>query len=271
MAVYAVGDIQGCALPFEALLEKIRFNPSADTIWIAGDLINRGPNSLDTLRLVKSLGNSAITILGNHDLHFLSVACGLRNTHSKDTLKPILKSPDCAELADWIRHRPLLHIDKNLKTLMVHAGVYPGWRKSDLVGYAREVEGILRGPDYQDFLRNMYGNKPVKWSANLKGWQRYRFIINSLTRMRYVDADGNLNFTQKGAPGSQPTKWIAWFNHPQLQCQKWRIVFGHWSSLGYFQAGNIVSLDSGCVWGGKLTAIQLDCKDKTPCWQINCG
>ena len=271
MANYAVGDIQGCVVALEELLDTIQFDPGQDRLWLCGDLVNRGPGSLQTLRLVKALGDSAVTVLGNHDLHLLAVSEGIRRVRAGDSIKPVLKAPDADELMHWLRHQPLVHCDKDLKTLMVHAGVYPGWTRKQLVSRAREVEQVLRGPDYVDLLRNMYGRRPGKWKPELKGWDRIRFITNTLTRMRYCDQAGSLNFTKKGPPGSQPAKLVPWYEHPDLKCRKWRIVFGHWSALGYFMAGRLVSLDSGCVWGGKLTAVRLDRDSQHKCWQINCG
>lgn len=270
MATYAVGDIQGCALAFEELLEKCQFDPSTDTVWVCGDIVNRGPHSLDALRLIKSLGRSAITVLGNHDLHLLAVDAKLRRSRPDDTLNPILKAPDRDELIHWLRHQPLIHCDPSIRTLMVHAGVYPGWTKKQLVSRANEVQKILRSDDYVSLLKNMYRHKPDKWDKNLAGWERYRFIVNALTRMRFCDKKAKLNFSQKGPPGSQPKSLKPWFEHPDLKCQSWRIVFGHWSALGYLQQKNIISLDSGCVWGGKLTLVQLDADYPTPIWQLNC-
>jgi len=270
MAVYAIGDIQGCALSFEELLEKIDFDPDTDRVWVCGDIVNRGPDSLQALRLVKQLGSSAITVLGNHDLHLLSVSEKIRRSRAGDTVKPILKAPDRDELLHWLRHQPLVHADKEIKTMMVHAGVYPGWSRKQVQKYAGEVQVVLQGKDYRELLKNMYGRKPVKWSESLTGWERYRFIINSLTRMRYCDKKANLNFTQKGRPGSQPKRLYPWYEHPEMKCQSWRIVFGHWSSLGYFQNRQLISLDSGCVWGGKLTAVRFDLAAHAPCWQLNC-
>ena len=271
MAVYAIGDIQGCAIPFEELLDKIKFDPGNDQVWLCGDLINRGPHSLETLRLIQKLGHSAICVLGNHDLHFLAVAENIRRSRAGDTLKHILEAPDFEELVHWLRNQPLVHCDKKLKTVMVHAGVYPGWKRKQLMGYAEEIGTLLRGDKFKKFLGKMYGKNPLKWDDSLKGWDRYRFLTNSLTRMRYCDAKGNLNFTEKGPPGSQGKKWIPWYSHPELKMKKWRIVFGHWSALGYFQDRNIISLDSGCVWSGKLTAVQLDAGYHAPNWQLKCG
>jgi bis(5'-nucleosyl)-tetraphosphatase (symmetrical) len=270
MAEYAIGDIQGCALPLEELLEKLHFEPGRDRIWLTGDLVNRGPDSLQTLRFVRKLGSSAITVLGNHDLHFLAIAEKIRRNRSGDTLKQIRKAPDLEELVNWLRQQPLVHCDRKLRVIMVHAGIYPGWGRKQLIRYAREVEEKLQGKQYCDFLRRMYGKNPVQWNKNLKGWDRSRFITNSLTRMRYCNRKGMLNFSQKGPPGSQPGNLIPWYSHPGMRCKKWRIVFGHWSSLGYFQNKNIISLDSGCVWGGKLTAVRLDADYVAPYWQLKC-
>ena len=270
MAVYAIGDIQGCVLPLEELLEKLEFDPAVDRLWVTGDLVNRGPDSLGTLRLIRQLGACVNAVLGNHDLYFLSIVERIRRPRQVDTLKQLLKVPDIEELAHWMRHLPLVHCDKSLKTIMVHAGIYPGWKRKQLIRNAREIETLLRGEDYKTFLRKMYGRKPLKWKPDLAGWDRSRFIVNALTRMRYCDSRGNLNFTQKGPPGSQPRKYMPWFEHPAMKCRKWRVVFGHWSALGYLQQGNFISLDSGCVWGGKLTAVRLDAKFHAPYWQLDC-
>ena len=270
MAVYAVGDIQGCASAFEKILTKIRFDPSRDQIWLCGDLVNRGPDSLAVLRTVRSLGDSAVTVLGNHDLHFLAVAEKIRRIRTDDTLKPILKAPDFEELVSWLRQRPLVYRDRKLKTIMVHAGVYPGWKRNQLMSYSKEIETILRGKKYTQFLGHMYGNQPDIWDKKLSGRERYRFIVNCLTRMRYCNQQGSLDFTQKGAPGTQGPIWIPWYMHPHRRIRNWRIVFGHWSTLGYLQYQNIISLDSGCVWGGQLTAVQLDADYIAPKWQVKC-
>ncbi|WP_424948033.1 symmetrical bis(5'-nucleosyl)-tetraphosphatase [Candidatus Spongiihabitans sp.] len=274
MAVYAIGDIQGCVLPFEELLDQLDFDPSKDKLWLTGDLVNRGPDSLQTLRLVKKLsenpGKSVITVLGNHDLHFLAVAEKIRRSRPGDTFKQFRKAADLEELIAWLRQRPLVHCDKKLKVILAHAGVYPGWNRKQLIKYARKVETKIQGKKYREFLKKMYGRQSVGWSDNLKGWNRIRFITNALTRMRYCDARGKLNFTQKGAPGSQPKRLMPWYEHPDMKCKKWRIVFGHWSALGYTQNNNIISLDSGCVWGGKLTAARLDANFVAPVWQLDC-
>ncbi len=257
-------------MPFEELLENIGFDPARDQLWLTGDLVNRGPKSLETLRLVKKLGQSVITVLGNHDLHFLAVAKKIRRSRAGDTFKQIRKAPDLDELTYWLRNQPLVHWDKKLKVIMTHAGVYPGWSRKQLIKNAQEVEKILRGDDFRELLRNMYGNTPRRWEDSLTGWKRSRFILNALTRMRYCDSRARLDFDIKGPPGKAHEKYMPWYKHPMMKCKKWRIVFGHWSSLGYMQRKNIISLDSGCVWGEKLTAVQLDAKYVAPCWQLNC-
>ncbi|MCY3769826.1 MAG: symmetrical bis(5'-nucleosyl)-tetraphosphatase [Gammaproteobacteria bacterium] len=270
MAVYAVGDVQGCIYPFEKLLEKIKFDPGSDKLWLTGDLVNRGPNSLATLRLVKSLGKSAVTVLGNHDLLLLAITEKIKRNRKGDTLQRISRAEDIAELTDWLRRRPLVHCDRDLRIIMVHAGVYPGWSRKQLLEYAGEAEKTLQGKKYKKYLKRMYGQTPLRWNKNLGGWERKRFILNTLTRMRYCDRNRRLNFKQKGPPGSQPKRFVPWFDHPDLKCGKWRIVFGHWSSLGYWQRGNLISLDSGCVWGGKLTAVQLDADQTAPKTSVGC-
>ncbi|MGI9291004.1 MAG: symmetrical bis(5'-nucleosyl)-tetraphosphatase [Gammaproteobacteria bacterium] len=271
MAVYAIGDVQGCAVALEELLDDLQFDPAVDRLWLTGDLVNRGPHSLETLRLVKSFGDSVVTILGNHDLHLLAVAEGIKPLRHGDTLKKILSAPDRDELMHWLRHLPMLHVDHELKTLMVHAGVYPGWSIKKLKQRAGEVETVLRGDDYREFFENMYGRQPCAWSGKLDGMDRIRFITNSMTRMRYVSGKRQLDFNQKGPPGSQPGDLVPWYDHPQMKCHSWRIVCGHWSALGYMRRGQILSLDSGCVWGGALTAVRLDAKNNRQCWQVGCS
>ena len=270
MATYAIGDIQGCLVPLEELLDQIEFDPGIDRIWFCGDLINRGPHSLETLRFVKSLGDSAVTVLGNHDLHLLAIAEGFKQERPGDTYRKILKAPDAEELLFWLRQRPLVHFDKSLKTLLVHAGVFPGWSRKQLKNYAREIEEHLRGKRYRRYLKRMYGRHPMFWDDDMPKWQRIRFITNALTRMRYCDTKGRLNLTSKGPPGSQQKKLVPWFEHPRLKCKKWRIVCGHWSALGLINEGRILSLDTGCVWGGKLTAAELTREKVKNIEQVRC-
>ena len=271
MAIYAIGDVQGCAVALEELLDDLAFDPAEDRLWFTGDLVNRGPHSLETLRMVQGFGESAITVLGNHDLHLLSVAEGIRPSRPGDTLKKILRAPDRDELLHWLRHLPLCHLDDELHAIMVHAGIYPGWGRNKLMRHAGELEAMLRSDDYVDFLREMYGQLPRKWSGTLAGMPRLRFIANALTRMRFVDKARQLDFNHKGAPGSQPPRLMPWYQHPKMKCDSWRIVCGHWSALGFIRQGNIISLDSGCVWGGALTAVRLDGPHSRQCWQVGCG
>lgn len=271
MAVYAVGDVQGCVAPLERMLESVDFAPARDSLWLSGDMVNRGPHSLETLRLVRSLGESAVCVLGNHDLNLLAVSTGARKMRAADTMQNILSAPDRDELLDWLRRRPLAHFDSRLKTLMVHAGIYPGWRRKQVAHLAAEVESLLRGAEWKNFLRRMYGRHPARWQSVKHKWERARFITNALTRMRFCTRRGGLNFTAKGAPGSQPPALLPWFAHPHMQCKNWRIVFGHWSSLGFMRHENYLSLDSGCVWGRALTAVCLDGAQAGRVWRIECG
>lgn len=270
MAIYAVGDVQGYLEPLRRLLEIIRFDPVDDQLWLAGDMVNRGPDSLEVLRYIRDLGDAAIAVLGNHELHLLAVAAGVREDKEGDTFGPILTAPDRDELLTWLRHLPFVHVDKSIKTLMVHAGVYCKWSRKKLLRFSRELEDILQSDRYIDFLENMRGKKPKQWKKSLTGWDRYRFIANACTRMRFCSNKGKLDFVYKGAPGSQPHKLSPWFRHPQRRCNKWRIVFGHWSTLGYTREANVISLDSGCLWGKQLTAVQLDSEEERM-WQIGCG
>ena len=270
MATYALGDVQGCVIPLEALLERIGFSAGRDRLWLCGDLVNRGRHSLEVLRLVKSLGESAVAVLGNHDLNLLATAAGARAQKPGDTLQKVLRAPDRDELLHWLRHRPLAHFDKNMKTMMVHAGVYPGWRRGDVQRYAGEIETLLRGRDCRRFLKRMYGRHPARMSRAMRKWERIRFITNALTRMRFCTRRAGLDFREKCAPGEQSRRLIPWFEHPARKCKKWRIVFGHWSSLGFMQRENLLALDSGCVWGRALTAVCLDGDEAGRVWRVEC-
>jgi bis(5'-nucleosyl)-tetraphosphatase (symmetrical) len=259
VAVYAIGDIQGCLDELLALLEQIAFNPNKDRLWFAGDLVNRGPNSLETLQFVRGLGERAITVLGNHDLHLLALAEGERRYSSKfDTLRPILQSPERDALLSWLRHRPLLHHDPELGYTLVHAGLPPQWSISEAQLYAGELESILRGENYRDFLNVMYGNKPKKWRPTLVGMKRLRFITNCLTRLRFCSAKGKLDLQHKGPIGTQDEGLLPWFRVPGRASQHQRILFGHWSTLQLCSENNVYPLDSGCLWGGALTALRID-------------
>ena len=257
MAVYAIGDIQGCFTELQSLLELIRFDPAEDTLWFAGDLVNRGPDSLATLRFVKSLGNRAITVLGNHDLHLIACAHKIVDKYYK-SLHPVLEAPDRDVLVDWLCSQPLLHHDEALGFTLVHAGLPPQWDLRQAQSCAQEVESVLRGENITEFLGQMYGNTPVQWSGSLTGAARLRFIVNCLTRLRYCDDQGRLEFSCKGPPGSQPDGYRPWFEIPGRKTADCRIIFGHWSALGACDTPRIFPIDSACLWGGELTALRLD-------------
>ena len=256
MAVYAIGDIQGCFDEFEALLEHINFNPRQDKLWLAGDLVNRGPRSLETLRFAHR--HNVVTVLGNHDLHLLASAYIPKHRKQKDPLAPILEADDGDRLLDWLRHQPLLHHDKTSGYTMIHAGLPPQWDLKTAKNSAGEVEQVLRSDNYTDFFKVMYGNKPGKWKSSLEGWDRLRFITNCFTRLRYCDDKGHLALEEKGPPGSQPKHLKPWFEWPQRKSRNMKIIFGHWSTLGAYDAPGIHALDTGCLWGGTLTALRLD-------------
>jgi bis(5'-nucleosyl)-tetraphosphatase (symmetrical) len=256
MAIYAIGDIQGCFDELLRLLDLIAFNEHSDQLWFAGDLVNRGPKSLETLRFVKGLGAAAITVLGNHDLHLLAAACAPTSTNKKTALNQVLEAPDRDELIDWLRHRPLFHYDDNF--CLLHAGLPPQWDFGQTKAMAQEVEAALQGNHYPSVLKAMYGDKPNLWSSDLGGMNRLRFIINCFTRMRYCDAEGRLDLSFNGKPGTQPGQLIPWFAVPNRKSLAMRIIFGHWSSLGYYEGHNCCGIDTGCLWGGQLTAIKLE-------------
>ena len=263
MAQYAIGDLQGCYDPFRRLLDKIEFDPASDRLWLTGDLVNRGPKSRKTLRFVRSLGASAITVLGNHDLHLLTLAHDVKFKQSRfDALYKILGGEDCDELLDWLRKQPLAHYSKKLNTLMVHAGVPPQWTVRKTLKRAAEVEAILHGDDYDAVLENLYGNKPDKWSGKLTGVKRLRFIINALTRMRMIDPEGRIDFTHTGPPTTAAKGLTPWFAAPGAKWHGTRIVFGHWSALGLIVNTQLVAVDTGCVWGRQLTAVKLTKKPR---------
>jgi bis(5'-nucleosyl)-tetraphosphatase (symmetrical) len=252
--IYAVGDIQGCGPSLKALVKKL---PKKSNLIFLGDLVNRGPDSLGALRQLKSLQESgrAECILGNHDLHLLAIDAGLRNTKGLDTVDAILKAPDRKELINWIRKRPMALT--NGKVLTVHAGVLPQWDLQQTIECAQEVEKALRSKSYKDFLANMYGNTPNKWSNSLKGYERLRLITNALTRMRFCTPSGQMEFESKEGLENGPKGYIPWFNVPKRKTADTLIYFGHWSTLGLLRRSNVIGLDTGCVWGGKLTALEI--------------
>jgi bis(5'-nucleosyl)-tetraphosphatase (symmetrical) len=257
MATYAIGDIQGCHDKLLHLLERLRFDPSRDRLWLVGDLVNRGPDSLATLRFVRDLGDRALTVLGNHDLHLLAFAAGNSRQTNKTSLAAVLEAPDRDELLDWLRNRPLMHFDEHKNFALLHAGLPPQWDLREALACAHEVEVKLRGPDYRDYLLAMYGDEPARWSNDLAGMDRLRFITNCFTRLRYCDIEGTLALDEKAAPGSQPPRYMPWFVVPERATSDIRIIFGHWSTLGYRAQQNTWALDTGCVWKGQLTAIRV--------------
>jgi bis(5'-nucleosyl)-tetraphosphatase (symmetrical) len=258
VAVYAIGDLQGCHAEFMALLERLRFDPRRDRLWLTGDLVNRGPASLAALREVKSLGRAATVVLGNHDLHLLALAFAPRTAKRREPeLEAVLEAPDAAELLDWLAARPLLHRDDGLGWTLIHAGLPPQWTLGQAEACAREVEKALR-EDVASLVEAMYGDEPDLWSASLKGAARLRFAVNCLTRLRFVDRKGRLLLSYKGTIADAPVGAMPWFRHPERATKGDALVFGHWSALGFLAEPGLRCLDTGCVWGGALTALRLD-------------
>jgi bis(5'-nucleosyl)-tetraphosphatase (symmetrical) len=258
MAIYAISDVQGCYDQLMALLQRLDFDEARDRLWLAGDLVNRGPDSLRTLRFVKGLGDSTVAVLGNHDLHLIALAFGNHKHWPSSSLHQVLEAPDRGELIDWLRTRPLLHHDPALDFTMIHAGLPPQWDLETAQARARELEAVLSGPECSAFLAEMYGDQPDLWDDTLTGVPRLRLITNCLTRMRYCDPQGRLTFAAKGPPGTQPAPFVPWFEVPGRKSRGERILFGHWSSLGYRALDDVWALDGGCSWGGTLTAVRLD-------------
>ena len=260
MAIFAIGDIQGCFSELKTLLEKIDFQPTSDQLWLTGDLVNRGPQSLEVLKYLRNLGSSVVSVLGNHDLHLISQIMNKNNPKSVEKdLRPILESSDKIDLIEWLRHLPLLFFDENHQTILVHAGLHPYWSLLESQQYASEVEDLLQGSNAQQFLKVMYGDTPNKWNKNLSGYDRYRIIINCLTRLRYVGPNIELDFIEKNHPRENKNpELIPWFEANNSANQEYRIIFGHWSNLNFYSKSNIICLDGGCVFGGMLTAIDID-------------
>ena len=265
MAIYAVGDVQGCHAELVQLLEDIRFDAAADKLWLVGDLVNRGPDSLAVLRLVKSLGDSAITVLGNHDLHLLAVAEGVAELNRNDTLDEILNAPDRDELLYWLRNQRLLHAQDGY--VLVHAGLLPQWNVAQAESLAREVEAALRGGDCAAFLAHMYGNAPHNWDDGLSGYKRLRVIVNAFTRMRICTPEGEMEFKFKSEVENIPAGYMAWFDVPQRASRDATAIVGHWSALGLLLRKNIIALDTGCLWGGPMSAIRLEDRQL---FQVSC-
>lgn len=258
MATYAIGDIQGCFDELQNLLEEIAFS-SEDTLWFCGDLVNRGPKSLETLRFIKSLGQRAITVLGNHDLHLLALHYNQAPAKNNETLQAILDAPDRQELMNWLEKQPLLYTDPNLPFTLVHAGIPPAWSLKKAHKRAREVEAVLQSDKAVQFYAKMYGNKPEGWRKNIKGWDRLRVITNYFTRMRFCTPEGDLEFASKGGLETQPVGYLPWYQYKERRTANNAIIFGHWAALlGQINTPNTYAIDTGCVWGERLTALRLD-------------
>ncbi|RLA04808.1 MAG: diadenosine tetraphosphatase [Gammaproteobacteria bacterium] len=267
MATWAIGDIQGCFDELQQLLRAIEFDPAHDCLWFVGDLVNRGPKSLETLRFIRDLADTATVVLGNHDFHLLAVAAGVGRLHKKDTLQPILDAPDREELLDWLRFRPLMHYHADLGYAMVHAGLAPTWDLHAALGYAAEVESVLRSDNASEFYQVMYSEVDDCWSDTLTGNHRLRVITDYFARVRFCLPDGCYSVQFKGPPGGQPVEYLPWFDLPQRATAGLPIIFGHWSSLGVVDNSSVVALDTGCLWGRQLSAFCLD----EPCWvRIQC-
>ena len=253
---YLIGDVQGCCDALDRLLVKIAFSPSRDTLHVLGDLVNRGPKSLETLRRLREYGSSAVCLLGNHDLNLLAVAQGVRQPHRGDTIAEILDSPDRADWLAWLRSRRMAVQAHGW--LMVHAGVAPQWDAAQTLALAAEIESLLVSDDLAGFLPQMYGDQPARWSDDLAGATRWRFIINALTRIRFVDAQGTLDLVTKDGADGAPPGYTPWFEAPQRRSAGTPIAFGHWASLGLVNRADLISLDTGCVWGRQLSAMRVD-------------
>jgi bis(5'-nucleosyl)-tetraphosphatase (symmetrical) len=256
MANYLIGDIQGCDAPLARLLARIAFSPSRDTLYLLGDLVNRGPASAAVLRRLMGYGASARCLLGNHDLSLLAVAAGHRAPHDNDTMDEILQASDRAALLDWLRHREMAIHAHGI--LMVHGGVLPAWDLRQVLALAGEVQAVLRGPDLDSFLARMYGNQPAQWNDDLEGAERLRVIVNALTRLRFCTPDGVMDLRPSGGLHQAPPGLLPWFDVPDRRTAGVPIAFGHWSTLGYLRRPDLISLDTGCVWGGCLSALRLD-------------
>lgn len=257
MAVYAIGDIQGCYSALRQLLDRLRFDASQDRLWLVGDLVNRGPQSAEVLRFAMSLPGT-VAVLGNHDLHLLAVAAGKANLRTGDTLESVLAAPDREPMLDWLRRRPLLHHDADLGYTLIHAGLVPQWSLHQAIDLAQEAEATIRASVSNDLFDTLYGDQPDQWEDSLVGHDRLRVIINAFTRLRYCDPAGRMLIRASGAPGTQPAPFLPWFKIPERRSHTARIVFGHWSTLGLYQEDGVIALDSGCLWGGQLSAVRLD-------------
>jgi len=261
MATYAIGDVQGCYDELKALLSQINFRSDCDQLWFCGDLVNRGPKSLETLRFIRSLESNAISVLGNHDLHLLATAYDHRKPGKKDTFDALLKANDADELFNWLRQQPLLHHDTENNITLLHAGIHPHWSINKAQQLAKEMQQVLQSELHVNYYKHMYGDKPFSWDDTLTGWSRYRFITNIFTRLRYCDKEGNPSLGVKGEPGCQESHLMPWYEVPERVSQNDTIIFGHWSTLphaGLSGINNTYAIDSGCLWGGMLTAMRID-------------
>jgi bis(5'-nucleosyl)-tetraphosphatase (symmetrical) len=256
MATYAIGDIQGCYTPFRHLLDRTGFDPAFDRLWLVGDLVNRGPESLQMLRFLYGVGDAATIVLGNHDLYLLMVAAGFKPREERDSLEQVLKAPDCSALLGWLAGQPLMHVEGEYA--MVHAGLLPAWTIGKAQALAAEVSAALVGPEAKKFLLRLAGNRPDRWADSLRGADRLRVIVNALTRMRFCAPDGRMALRAKGGPEQAPPGTMPWFQIPMRANRTHTIVCGHWSALGFRREPGLIALDSGCVWGGSLTAVRLE-------------
>jgi len=259
MSLYCIGDVQGCDGALQRLLDLIDFSPSRDTAYLLGDLVNRGPDSAAVLRRCAAQGDALRCLLGNHDLHLLATAYGVRKPSRRDTLDHVLQASDCATLLDWLRQQPLAcaQVHGGDSLLMVHAGVLPAWNAADTLALAAEVHAVLRGPDLPDFLQQMYGNTPDRWSDALTGPDRLRVIVNALTRLRFCTPEGAMDFASSENADAAPTGLLPWFDVPGRRTQGQLVAFGHWSTLGWLERPDLIGLDTGCVWGGCLSAVRF--------------
>ncbi len=269
MAVYIIGDVQGCFDELKELVKFISFKPKKDQLWFVGDLVNRGPQSIETLRWVKSLGTSACIVLGNHDLHLLAAYVGAKEIRTTSSLYSVLQAKDIDELITWLRYQSLMQYNKKLNFAMVHAGLAPQWSIKNALRYAKEVETVLKSKKYADFLYNMYGDNPNRWDGRLKGWARLRTITNYFTRLRYCTNKGEMSFSEKGPPGTQRSRMKPWFEIKSRKSADTTVAFGHWSTLGFVNEQNVIGTDTGCLWGGCLTAVEMDLEQIT-IHQLDC-
>lgn len=270
MALYAIGDVQGCYSSLRALLDKIKFNSDHDQLWFVGDLVNRGPESLAVLRFVRDLDNNAVTVLGNHDLSLLAVAAGMRKLRPSDTMQDVLEAKDRDKLLDWLQRQPLMHFDEPNNCALVHASIHPAWTIDKALQLAAEVETRVRSSQSAKFYKLMYGAEPNRWSEDLNGYDRLRCITNIFTRARYITPDGSMDYSNTDPPEDAPSDLTPWYLWESKTSRVTRVVFGHWASLGCRHINQFIAIDSGCVWGGALTAVRLDVSHET-FYHVSCN